>query len=126
VTLLRRLDPWLPPLLLMAVIFIFSAQPDLNTGLGPLDTAGRKLVHFAEYALLALLWWRALRTRLDGRRAALAAFAVTALYAASDEFHQSFVEGRSGSPLDWAIDCAGAALASGWLARRAPRRQVRA
>ena len=118
-TLLRRFDPWLAPLLLMAVIFFFSAQPNLDSGLGLIDTIGRKLVHFAEYALLALLWWRAFRTRLDGRRAALAAFLVTALYAASDEFHQSFVEGRAGSPLDWLIDCAGAAAASIWAGRRA-------
>lgn len=117
-TLLRRLDPWLPPLLLMAVIFFFSSQPDLDSGLGTLDTVGRKFVHFAEYALLALLWWRAFRTRLEHRRAALAAFVVTALYAAGDEFHQSFVDGRNGSPVDWLIDCAGAALASSWIARR--------
>ena len=117
-TLLRRMDPWLPPLALMAVIFLFSAQPNLDSGLGLIDTIGRKLIHFAEYALLALLWWRALRSRLDDRRAALAAFVVTALYAASDEYHQSFVEGRAGSPIDWLIDCAGAAVASGFAVRR--------
>jgi VanZ family protein len=119
VTLLRRTDPWLAPLVLMAVIFVFSAQPDLNSGLGTLDTIGRKVLHFAQYALLALLWWRALRTRLDDRRAALAAFLITALYAATDEYHQSFVDGRNGSPLDWLIDCAGAAAASIWVGRRA-------
>jgi VanZ family protein len=109
---------WLAPLALMAVIFFFSAQPDLSSGLGLIDTIGRKLIHFAQYALLALLWWRALRTRLDNRRAALGAFVLTALYAATDEYHQSFVEGRNGSPLDWLIDCAGAAVACGWALRR--------
>jgi VanZ family protein len=121
VTLLRRTDPWLAPVALMAVIFAFSAQPDLNSGLGTIDTIGRKLVHVGQYALLTLLWWRALRTRLDGRRAVVAAFLVTILYAATDEFHQSFVHGRSASPIDWAIDCAGAALASLWLVRRRAR-----
>jgi VanZ family protein len=109
----------------MAVIFFFSAQPDLNSGLGLFDTIGRKLIHFAQYALLALVWWRALRTRFEDRRAALAAFVVTALYAATDEYHQSFVEGRNGSPLDWLIDCAGAAASSLWLARRPARLGVR-
>jgi VanZ family protein len=104
------LDPWLPPLALMAVIFFFSAQPDLNSGLGLADTIGRKLIHVAEYAVLTVLWWRALRTLMDERRAALAAFLITSLYAVTDEFHQSFVSGRHGSPLDWAIDSAGAAL----------------
>jgi VanZ family protein len=117
---------WLAPLLLMAVIFYFSGQPDLNSGLGVVDTIGRKLIHLAEYALLALLWWRALRTKLDDRRAALGAFVVTALYAATDEYHQSLVEGRNGSPIDWAIDCAGAAVASLWAARRPARLEVRA
>jgi VanZ family protein len=124
--LLRRTDPWLPPLLLMAAIFAFSAQPDLNSGLGVVDTIGRKFVHLGQYALLTFLWWRALRTRFEDRRAAVAAFVVAALYAASDEYHQSFVEGRSGSPVDWAIDCAGAALASLWLARRPARQEARA
>lgn len=53
VTLLRRLRAWIPPVVLMAAIFVLSAQPDLNSGLGAIDLVGRKLVHFAEYALLA-------------------------------------------------------------------------
>jgi VanZ family protein len=118
VTQVRRLEPWVSPLLLMAVIFFLSAQPDLNSGLGTLDLIGRKLIHFAQYGLLAALWWRALRPRAGGRRAALLAFVITALYAATDEYHQTFVEGRSGNPIDWAIDCAGAALISVRLARR--------
>jgi VanZ family protein len=112
VTLVRRLDPWAPPLALMAVIFVLSAQPGLDSGLGAIDDVGRKVVHFAEYALLALLWWRALRLVTTSRRAALGAFLIASAYAATDEYHQSFVEGRVGSPLDWAIDTAGAALAA--------------
>ena len=118
VTLIRRVDPWLPPLLLMAVIFALSAQPSLDSGLGVVDLVGRKVIHFAEYALLTLLWWRALRTRMPADQAALAAFAIASLYALSDEYHQSFVEGRSGTPLDWAVDTAGAAAAAVWLRRR--------
>jgi VanZ family protein len=38
------------------------------------------------------------------------AFALGALYAVSDELHQSFVPGRLGSPLDVAIDAAGVAV----------------
>jgi VanZ family protein len=108
--LLRRVDLWLPPLLLMGVIFFFSAQPSLDSGLGVIDLIGRKLLHFAEYALLCFLWWRLLRTQLPERRAALAAFLIASLYAATDEVHQSFVDGRNGTPVDWAIDSAGAAL----------------
>jgi VanZ family protein len=110
--LIRRLDPWLPPLLLMGVIFFFSAQPSLDSGLGAVDLVGRKLVHFAEYALLCFLWWRAFATVTGPGRAALAAFLVASGYAATDELHQALVEGRTGTPVDWAIDSAGAALAA--------------
>jgi VanZ family protein len=122
VPLPRRLLLWLPPLALMAVIFFLSGLPNLNSGLGIADEIGRKVVHCAEYALLAFLWWRALRPRMPARRAALAAFLVASLYAVTDEYHQTFVEGRSGSPADWAIDSAGAAMAALRLGARRPAR----
>jgi VanZ family protein len=105
-----RLDLWLPPLVLMGVIFALSAQPGLNSGLGVIDLIGRKLIHIGEYALLCFLWWRPLATVTTPRRAALLAFLITSGYAATDEFHQTFVDGRHGNPLDWLIDSAGAAL----------------
>jgi VanZ family protein len=110
--LLRRPDLWLPPLVLMGLIYVLSSQPSLDSGLGWIDTLGRKLIHFAEYALLCFLWWRLLRTAMPDRRAALVAFALSILYAATDELHQSFVDGRHGTPVDWAIDSAGAAAAA--------------
>jgi VanZ family protein len=117
-TLLRRPDLWLPPLLLMGLIYLFSAQPSLDSGLGWVDTAGRKLIHFGEYALLCFLWWRLLRTEMPDRRAALVALLLSSLYAVTDEIHQSFVDGRHGTPVDWAIDSAGAAAAAFVLAAR--------
>ena len=104
-----------PPLLLMAVIFFFSAQPDLNSGLGDWDTIGRKLIHAATYGALWFLWWRAL-----GYGNAGAAIAITLLYAASDEFHQTFTEGRHGTPVDVLIDATGVMIAYG-LAMRGSR-----
>ena len=118
--LLRRIDLWLPPLLLMALIFFLSDQPSLNSGLGLIDTVGRKLLHFGEYALLCFLSWRLLRTVVPPRRAALLALAIASAYAATDEFHQSFVDGRHGTPVDWAIDTAGAATAALVIRARRP------
>src|SRR3954462_1330550 len=103
-TALRKLDPWLPPLMLMAVIFAFSAQPNLNSGLGWIDHVGRKIIHAGDYALLCFLWWRALRTKIDGRGAFAVAWAIAFLYAISDEYHQTFVAGRHGSWVNVAID----------------------
>ncbi len=111
-SLVSHLDRWLPPLVLMALIFALSAQPDLSSGLGTIDLIGRKIVHAAEYALLCFLWWRALRTLLPHARAVLLAFAITVAYACTDELHQTFVEGRHGSPVDVGIDAVGAAAAA--------------
>ena len=115
---------FLPPIALMGVIFVLSAQPDLSTGLGFWDLLLRKLAHLSVYALLTLLWWRALApvTRNPLAWAALIAF----LYAISDEFHQTSVAGRHGSPVDVAIDSAGIAAAillarSAWFRRRVAR-----
>ena len=69
-------------------------------------------MHFGSYALLRALVAAAARRSVERRRAALLAFAVTSLYAVSDELHQSTVAGRHGTPLDWVIDSAGAALAA--------------
>jgi VanZ family protein len=112
-----RLHLWLPPLVLMGVIFAVSAQPSLNSGLGVVDHIGRKLIHFGEYALLCFLWWRALKTSTNPRKAALLAFVLASAYAVTDEFHQSFVEGRHGTPVDWLIDSAGAGLIAVRLGR---------
>jgi VanZ family protein len=109
---------WLPPLALMAVIFFLSAQPSLDSGLGLIDQIGRKVLHFAEYALLCFLCWRALEPSTNPRRAVLLAFVLASAYAVTDEYHQSFVEGRHGTPVDWLIDSAGAAAAALWLRTR--------
>jgi VanZ family protein len=117
-TLVGRLDLWLPPLALMGLIFFLSAQPDLSTGLGFWDVVLRKLAHATVYALLFLLWWRALRESGPDSRALAAAWLITVAYSATDEWHQTFVEGRHGSPLDVLIDAVGASAAALWVTRR--------
>jgi VanZ family protein len=114
---LRRMDPWLPPLFLMGVIFLLSAQPNLNSGLGWIDHVGRKLIHASEYALLCLLWWRALRTVARFTQSLVWAWSFTAAYAVSDEIHQRFVAGRHSSWVDVTIDWLGAALAATLVVR---------
>ena len=121
---MRELRALLPPLALMVVIYVLSDQQRLDSGLGWVDDVGRKLVHFGEYALLCSLWWRALRERLSGDSALAAAVAITSAYAATDEFHQSFVDGRHGTPVDWLIDTAGA-LTAALLIRRWDRSRER-
>src|SRR5215213_8655402 len=113
-----RLDPWLPPLVLMAVILALSAQPDLSSGLGTFDLIGRKIIHMGEYALLCFLWWRAVRTLAPAERAVVLAFLVSVAYAATDELHQRSVKGRHGTPVDVGIDAVGAGAAAIVIRRR--------
>jgi hypothetical protein len=118
---LRDAARFAAPLALMALIFVFSAMPSDGTDHGLLVLILRKLTHFGEYFALTGLWWWALRTQIGGRRALPVAVAIAIGYAVSDEIHQTFVEGRTGTWRDVLIDSAGA-LTAAWLIRRARRR----
>ncbi len=81
----------------------------------------RKGAHVTEYAILALLLWRGLRTTFWRAaagwpwRCALAAWGGAVGFAITDEWHQMFVPGRQGSPWDVLIDSLGAAAGLGML-----------
>jgi VanZ family protein len=85
------------------VIFALSSVPHLSSGLGTWDLVLRKCAHVTEYAVLGALLTRALARELP-------ALALGVAYAASDEWHQTFVQGRHGAPLDVAIDGCGVLL----------------
>jgi VanZ family protein len=117
---------WLPPLIWMGCIFFFSAQPDLPGPPQPwLNTLFTNLGHFIAYGFLALWWYRALSSVPSlseagelRTRVARMTFLIALLYAASDEFHQSFVPGRDASLLDLMVDSGGAAVALLLISRR--------
>ena len=111
------------PLALMALIFYLSSQSDPGPDVG---AAGRIAAHAGEFALLTLLWAWALGPPLGAGRAIAAAAAIALAYAVADEYHQTRVEGRDGSPFDVAVDAAGIALASAalWLKARGPGREA--
>ncbi|MGN6552451.1 MAG: VanZ family protein [Verrucomicrobiota bacterium] len=127
---------WLPVAIWMMVIFSASGDtqsyqhssrivgPILHWLLPNLAQANvdrvvlfaRKCAHLTEYAVLAILFWRAVRrpVRADPRPwswpLAGAAVMFVALYAATDEFHQHFVPGREPAVHDVLIDTIGAAI----------------
>ena len=72
----------------------------------------RKCAHVAEYAILALLLWRALRSGPALRTKMSIVFGAVLLacvvFAVSDEFHQSFVKSRTPTVRDVLLDGAGA------------------
>ena len=126
---------WLPTLIWMVLIFsassdshsyehssrliapllhwLFPQMPE--TRVDAIVYFTRKCAHLTEYAVLALLLWRAVRRPMknDPRpwvwpEAGLA-LAIVFLYAASDEFHQIFVPTRTAQVSDVFIDTAGGA-----------------
>jgi VanZ family protein len=112
----RRWWLWGPVVLYMTAIFTLSAMPEPPSPPGLDD----KTQHFAAYAGLGLVTLRATSGgALTGVRAgaALGAWALAAVYGASDEFHQRFVPGRTADLLDLRADALGAAGAIGvaWL-----------
>lgn len=96
---------WGPPIIYMGVIFVLSSMPKPIPALVcllPSDKAG----HFIEYSLLGLLLGRALGTRtLAGQVAGT--LGLGGLYGLSDEWHQSFVRGRTADVADWLVDLLG-------------------
>lgn len=95
VPVLESLLPWASPVALRAIHDVV-----------------RKGAHVGAYAVLAVLWYRALVRggALDGRRAAGAAVAIAALWAFVDEAQQSMTLSRTGSLADVALDGAGGLL----------------
>lgn len=81
----------------------------------------RKSAHMTEYAILGALltgtFWEAAQLRRGGAlspkmRAWALGFACAVLYACTDEFHQTFVPGRTGQPIDVCIDAIGILIGS--------------
>ena len=125
---------WVP--LILWMLFIFSASTDVmsaeNTSrflvpflrwlkpdisVAAVETIHfliRKAAHVAEYAIFAALLWRAVhhgtKLRAGSRFEAVLVFLLAMLYAASDEFHQSFVKSRGPSLGDVMIDGGGILL----------------
>jgi VanZ family protein len=129
-----KIHHWLPPLLWMAAMFSFSTDAFSADHTGsrllwflhlvyPAITQyqyqwvhflTRKAAHVAEYAILAWLWWRAFRADSKLRwqwRWAGQAFAIVAVWALLDEWHQTFTTSRTGSPYDSLLDMSGGLMA---------------
>ena len=112
----RRLPPvcyWLFPVLWMGLIFAVSSRPTLpEVPNSQVDAVLKKLGHALEYAVLLALWWKPWSGQAGRGRSLLVAWTLTVLYAVSDEYHQTFVSGRTGRGFDVLVDAAGATLAT--------------
>lgn len=113
---------WAAVAVCMGIIFFLSAQDGSESS----DTSGRLMrliemlnlpiseaflrnaAHFLEFTGLAVLVFNALYHTCGCKRPFLS-FIITSAYAATDEFHQMFVEGRACTFSDWMTDSLGAA-----------------
>jgi len=88
-------------------IFYLSHQPTLPVP--ALFPHQDKLLHAGAYGLMALFAINYFKYQCATfSRALVVSFIFCALYGVSDEWHQSFVEGRQADVLDWLADCFGA------------------
>ncbi len=119
---------WLLVIIWMSVIFAFSHQANSSEKtavvFGGFNIFARKMGHISEFAIL-YFWvrWALLSTGLKAAHAAqsnskrwqnviedktiLVAILISIAYAASDEWHQSFVPGRSACIEDVLLDSVG-------------------
>lgn len=154
-----RLPCWLLVIACMAMIFTFSAQNGEESGglsaevtqllarvfrgaaFDPMTPEFerahhlvRKMAHATVYGLLSISWLALLHTySLDGRLRYAIAVGVCFVFACSDEFHQTFLVGRSGLFSDVLIDTGGALVGSilffclcRWIILRLQRRKEKA
>ena len=131
---------WWPLIAWMSVIFLFSTDPfsssHTSSILGPLlasllpsltiedidfiHVIVRKLGHWCEYFILARLLMGVITGQFplwNSSRQFLLSLVLAILYAAGDEWHQSFVPSRSASLFDVLIDCFGALCGALWFER---------
>ncbi len=145
---MKKYIVWTPSLLLMIIIFMFSAQPATISGeisgsiayqiasivswcsgqalteqekvalAEKIDYPLRKVAHMSEYTLLGL----AIAYAVQKKKYWLVQL-LGSLYAATDEIHQIFVPGRAGLFSDVLIDSFGVLL--GWLLYRLIRQKIK-
>jgi VanZ family protein len=126
---------WLPLVLWMIIIFGASTnlgssqntsrflrpfvrwlKPDISEqSLEKIHYTVRKTAHLTEYAIFAMLLWRAMRSEPKFKGTTIGTeftrvLLLSALFAASDEFHQSFSNAREARVADVLIDTGGASL----------------
>ncbi|TMV46103.1 hypothetical protein FE783_27150 [Paenibacillus mesophilus] len=115
---MNRLLRFLPAIVWMAVIFYMSHQTDNDLGtLLPFFQQWFPWMtsfdwgHFIVYFVLAVTFYWALLPRSSTWSGKALVVLLCLLYGVTDEYHQSFVPGRSPDVLDLRNDAIGAALA---------------
>jgi len=103
----RALWRWLPAFLVVSVIFWLSHQPTWpDFAVGYPDWS----LHGGAYLVVGLTFWYGMGGTWNRPLAAdalVVALVLASAYGAFDEWHQSFVVGRSATVADWMADSIG-------------------
>lgn len=134
----RRIKHWLPVITWVGLIFFFSTDEFSSSNTSPvveslaswifpeissqtietIHLALRKLGHWTEYFVLAVLMQRALLKESGNKwqlRHTILTLVFVLVYALSDEFHQVFVPSRTASFGDVMIDVLGGICGTFWM-----------
>lgn len=109
--LIRVIIFWLPSIVWMVIIYYLSSFHKLQASVvGWQDFIVRKLAHFLEYTLLFIFYNFSLKrtTKILYRKRLIYCLILTVIYAITDEYHQTWVSGRTGKPFDIGVDSLGA------------------
>jgi len=115
---LRTIKVFLPPIVLMMVIFALSSMPGHTTGghlnlLLYVEPQWQNLLHIPLFALLQILWLQAFtRIGRHGVPVMLVCLAISLIYSVVDELHQLYVPGRYASLSDMGLNALGVFLGS--------------
>lgn len=117
------LSLWGPVVLWCLLIFTFSSLPTLpKTEIIWWDFILKKTAHMVEFGILYFLVFRAFSGGVRNQKLSLKYFLIpfifVFLYAASDEYHQSFVPGRTSKIRDVGFDLAGIIIAYGLISKK--------
>jgi VanZ family protein len=124
---------WVAVLIWMVIIFILSTDTFSSARTHLISTPStvgfmvRKLAHWTEYFILAVLLMRALNAKSAGllaKRHVLWSVILAVIYAISDEWHQSFVASRDSRAADVLIDAIGAICGALWFYTHIATRQL--
>jgi len=106
------------------LIYYLSDQSRWIVSVPDLFDLQDKLIHASAYAVMAFIFWQAgkawmmRRGKIKWNFLALICVLFCACYGLSDEWHQSFIEGRQASVFDWLADAMGALLLTIMLQKR--------
>lgn len=121
---------YLPPLILMGLIFISSSIPmdknaDVPKFIISLDPTLQNLLHIPVFGLLPFLWLKSFtKHSILTSTKVIITLIITILFGCLEEFHQTFVSGRYGSLTDMLLNIVGIFMGIVFFYRSRKKRNI--